>query len=184
MSEEQLHDLIKQIKHDEKTLRFSTSFTPEDAFQLGIQIRTLFHTVLDRVPHLDGEEEHTKEFGHAIYEGFPPTSSAGIVIHIETFTGHRLFTATAGEASSLKPDNWIWVEGKKNIVRRFHRSSYGIGRDCVAKGKSPEEAGYRLPEYSAYVPLNLRHPNQFTPDGCLTLKGIGYTDTEGVSLYG
>ncbi|KAG8771113.1 hypothetical protein FRB91_004523 [Serendipita sp. 411] len=148
MSEEQLHELIKQIKLDERDLRF-TSFTPEDAFQLGVGIRNLFNGLRERVPKLAGEEEHTKAFGHAIYQGFP-VSSAGIVIHIETFTGHRLFTATAGEASTVKPDNWIWVEGKKNIVRRFHRSSYGIGRECVAKGKTPEDAGYRLPEYSAH----------------------------------
>ncbi|CCA68434.1 hypothetical protein PIIN_02298 [Serendipita indica DSM 11827] len=144
---EQLRDLLVKIRQDELDAQL-TSLTPEDAFEIGSAIRSVYYGVNEVVPTLKSEEEHIKTYGHAIYSDLP--ASSGIVIHLETFTGHKLFTATAGEPSAVKPDNWIWVEGKKNIVKRFHRSSYAVGRECMLKGKTPEEAGYRLPEYSAH----------------------------------
>jgi len=46
----------------------------------------------------------------------------------------RLFSAVAGNPEAVRPDNWRWVEGKKNIVRRFHRSSFYIGRKALLDG--------------------------------------------------
>ncbi|PVF95442.1 hypothetical protein CPB86DRAFT_787993 [Serendipita vermifera] len=141
---EEVRKLVAQIQKDENELQLPT-FTPEDAFRLGCALREKFGELKNEVANAD--KFHNKYKG-TVYENFP--ISSGIVIHIEAFTGHKLFTCTVGSASAVKPDNWIWVEGKKNVVKRFHRSSYGIGRECVLKGKTPEEAGFTLPEFSAH----------------------------------
>jgi uncharacterized protein (UPF0303 family) len=47
--------------------------------------------------------------------------------------GQRLFHhATAGAT----PDSAAWIERKKNLVRRMHRSSYAIGLKLAASGKT------------------------------------------------
>jgi uncharacterized protein (UPF0303 family) len=127
---ERLQHLLAQIQRDENELQFPT-FTPEDAFRLGCAIREKFGELKSEVANAD---KFSNKYKGTVYEKFP--ISSGIVIHIETFTGHKLFTCTIGNPINIKPDNWIWVEGKKNIVKRFHRSSYQVGRDCLLKGKT------------------------------------------------
>lgn len=115
--------LVEQINKDEVELRLP-SFTPDDAFEIGSAIRNLFQDVSRRPPEAQND----------VYRGLSEVD--GIVIHIETFTGHRLFSCTAGSPEAVKPDNWIWVEAKKNVVRRYHKSSYGVGRGIALSGKT------------------------------------------------
>jgi uncharacterized protein (UPF0303 family) len=50
--------------------------------------------------------------------------------------GQRLFhCATAGTS----PDNAAWIERKKNLVRRMHKSSYRVGLELAASGKRLED---------------------------------------------
>lgn len=70
----------------ERLARFK-SFTEETAWTLGTTIRSLF---LER----HGEDK-----------------SKGIVIKIETFTGHTLFAAAVGKTPVIGPDNWCVGRG-------------------------------------------------------------------------
>ena len=58
----------------------------------------------------------------------------------------RLLQGTPGA-----PDNFDWVRRKRNVVLRFHRSSYAIGRKLAAEGKTLQDLG-ALPErdYAAH----------------------------------
>lgn len=81
------------------------------------------------------------EIGSAIRERFLAAQAqgqfpnAGCVITCSTFHGHQLFTCIAGDETSVGPNNWKWVEGKKDLVRLNHRSSYYQGRKAIAEGK-------------------------------------------------
>lgn len=88
-------------------------FSSTEAFEIGVAIRTRFLSA-----QADG--------------GFV---GRGIVISISTFTGHTLFSCSCGDDSAVGPDNWTWVEGKKNIVRLYNHSSFYQGRKALASGK-------------------------------------------------
>ena len=125
---EELRNRIAQIKKDEKELSMP-SFTKNDAFKLGISIRNQFEEVY---------KQKNKE--RSASAGLPMEN--GIVIHIETATGMKIFSCVAGDESATNLDSWPWVEGMKNIVKRFHRSSYAVGLECNrnygnVSGRSP-----------------------------------------------
>jgi uncharacterized protein (UPF0303 family) len=124
--------IIAQIKKDEESLRL-TGFTPEDAVTIGMGIRNKFLEVQQVARTLNGEDAHQERYGHAVYRELA-ANGVGIVIHIETFTGHTLFTATAGAPVS-KPSNWRWIRGKINIAKEMHASSYLVGREWVHRGR-------------------------------------------------
>jgi uncharacterized protein (UPF0303 family) len=71
--------------------------------------------------------------------------AVAIEIHL---IGHTLFSyAMAGTT----PDNWDWIRRKRNVVQRYHRSSYAIGlkheRDRTTL---QEKAGLDLKDYAAH----------------------------------
>ncbi len=81
-----------------------------------------------------------------------------IVIDIRLATMTLLAFALPGSA----PDNFDWARRKRNVVYRFHRSSYAIGRKLALEGKTLADLG-ALPErdYAAHggsVPILSREP--------------------------
>ena len=66
----------------------------------------------------------------------------GIVVDVRLFPDHQLFyTALPGTT----PDHLNWVRRKSNVVRQFHRSSYGVGQGLRAGGNTITQV-YALPE--------------------------------------
>ena len=64
-----------------------------------------------------------------------------IVVDIRLVTMKLLSFALPGSA----PDNFDWARRKRNIVFRFHRSSYAIGRQLARDGRTLADLG-ALPE--------------------------------------
>src|ERR1700727_848735 len=53
----------------------------------------------------------------------------GLVVDVRRFGQPLFYTALPGTT----PDNVEWVRRKGNVVARFHRSSYAIGRELEEK---------------------------------------------------
>jgi uncharacterized protein (UPF0303 family) len=72
---------------------------------------------------------------------------APIVVDIRLYSMRLLSFALPGGG----PDNFDWVRRKRNVVFRFHRSSYAIGRKLAGEGKTLQDLG-ALPErdYAAH----------------------------------
>jgi uncharacterized protein (UPF0303 family) len=72
---------------------------------------------------------------------------ATIVIDIQLH-GQPLFSyGMRGTA----PDNWEWVRRKRNVVMRYHRSSYAIGLKYERAGSTLQDAtGLDLRDYSTH----------------------------------
>ncbi len=82
-----------------------------------------------------------------------------IVIDIGLFHRRLFFCALPGST----PDNIEWARRKRNVVERFHRSSYRVGREMAAKEDTLENR-YGL------------SPTDFAGHGGafpLTLAGVG-----------
>ncbi len=123
------------------------SFDPEVAWTLGTQLRDL-----------------AASRGH------------GLVIDIRRFgqPDQQLFcTALAGTT----PDNARWVHRKINVVARFHRSSYQVGRYLEQVGKSFGER-YNLPEgdYAAHGGSFPLHVTGAGIVGAVTVSGLPQRD--------
>jgi uncharacterized protein (UPF0303 family) len=143
--------VIATCTAQERQYRFK-EFDEEIAFEVGCAIRNTFKQQ---------------------YAGKP---NKGIVVHIETFTGHTLFSAVVGQAPWVGPENWcvggwegliadsrLWVRAKSNIVKRFGVSSLRKGRECVSTtnrysradarfarmGTTATDEGLLFPEYAA-----------------------------------
>lgn len=74
-------------------------------------------------------------------------------------------------------DNDAWIERKVRVVRRFGRSSFRLGRELAASGRSIEDA-YLLPEseYAAHggaFPVAVRGVG---PVGVVTVSGLPQAD--------
>ena len=62
--------------------------------------------------------------------------------------GHTLF---AYAMPGTTPDNWDWIRRKRNVVLRFHRSSYAIGlKHERAQTTLQEKLGLDLKDYAAH----------------------------------
>jgi uncharacterized protein (UPF0303 family) len=49
----------------------------------------------------------------------------GVAVAIDIhLNGHQLFSYAM---PGTTPDNWEWIRRKRNVVQRFHRSSYAVG---------------------------------------------------------
>lgn len=95
-----------------------------------------------------------------------------LVIDIRRFgqPDQQLFyTALAGTT----PDNARWVQRKINVVARFHRSSYQVGRYLEQAGKSFGER-YNLPEadYAAHGGSFPLHVTGAGVIGAVTVSGL------------
>ncbi|HEU0369473.1 MAG TPA: heme-degrading domain-containing protein, partial [Candidatus Acidoferrum sp.] len=92
---------------------------------------------------------------------------AAIAIDIQLH-GHLLFACSM---PGTTPDNWEWIRRKRNVVMRYHRSSYAIGLKHALAGSTLEgTTGLDLRDYS-------------THGGCfpILLAGTGCVGTIAVS---
>src|SRR5215510_4400964 len=72
---------------------------------------------------------------------------AAIAIDIQLH-GHPLFSYGM---PGITPDNWEWVRRKRNVVMRYHRSSYAIGLKHERAGTTLEgSTGLDLRDYSTH----------------------------------
>jgi len=96
-----------------------------------------------------------------------------IVVDIRLATMKLLAFALPGAA----PDNFDWVRRKRNLVFRFHRSSYAIGRKLGLDGKTLADLG-TLPERD-YAPHGGAFPILLRGTGCVgavTVSGLPQRD--------
>jgi uncharacterized protein (UPF0303 family) len=99
-----------------------------------------------------------------------------IVIDIRRFgQPHQplFYTALAGTT----PDNPRWVQRKSNVVARFHRSSYAIGRTLEQSGRTFSER-YGLPD-ADYAPHGGSFPIHVEAAGIIgsiTVSGLPQRD--------
>ncbi|KAB5593809.1 hypothetical protein CTheo_2778 [Ceratobasidium theobromae] len=143
-------EIVLEVFEQEAALRFP-SFNSADAFNIGSLIRAKF--LAKHLPPSSYRDESAISSVASTASSdtqAPEWANRGIVISISTFTGHTLFACTVGAESEVTPDNWIWVEGKRNVVRRFNHSSYYIGRKLAAAGKTQESANLPFPEYATH----------------------------------
>ena len=92
--------------------------------------------------------------------------------------GFPLFSyAMAGTA----PDNWEWVRRKRNVVMRYHRSSYAIGlKHERAKTTLQSATGLDLRDYSTHggcFPINLEGTGCV---GTITVSGLPQREDHGL----
>lgn len=70
-----------------------------------------------------------------------------IVIEIRFFHRALFYAALPGSA----PDNADWVRRKRNVVERYHRSSFGVGRSLAEKGGTLESRyGLAAADFAAH----------------------------------
>lgn len=70
-----------------------------------------------------------------------------IVVDIQLH-GHPLFSYAM---PGTTPDNWDWIRRKRNVVMRYHRSSYAIGLKLRRDHTSLQEStGLDLKDYSTH----------------------------------
>src|SRR4030095_8417489 len=73
----------------------------------------------------------------------------GVAIAIEIqIHAHPLFSYGM---RGTPPDNWEWIRRKRNVVMRYHRSSYAIGLKHERAGTTLQDAtGLDLRDYSSH----------------------------------
>lgn len=70
-----------------------------------------------------------------------------VVIDVQ-LNGHTLFSYSM---AGTTPDNWEWVRRKRNVVLRYHRSSYAIGlRHERERTTLYEKSGLDPKDYAAH----------------------------------
>lgn len=94
-------------------------------------------------------------------------ASLPLVIDIRV-AGRKLFYAAL---PGTAPDNESWVERKINVVMRYHKSSYRVGRELAAKGEA-------LDEGRGVAPIDMApHGGSFP----IHVEGVGVVGTVTVS---
>jgi uncharacterized protein (UPF0303 family) len=92
-----------------------------------------------------------------------------LVIDIR-IAGRKLFYVALPGTS---PDNAEWVERKINVVMRFHKSSYRVGREMLDRGKTLDESMGVTPisvaPHGGCFPIRLKNVGVV---GCITVSGI------------
>jgi uncharacterized protein (UPF0303 family) len=94
---------------------------------------------------------------------------APIVIDIRLFHRPLFFAALPGSV----PDNGEWARRKRNVVERYHQSSYGVGLDMATKGSSLlERYGLPMLDFAAHggaFPITLAACGVI---GCIAVSGL------------
>jgi uncharacterized protein (UPF0303 family) len=102
---------------------------------------------------------------------------ASITIDIQLH-GFPLF---AYAMSGTAPDNWEWVRRKRNVVMRYHRSSYAIGlKHERAKTTLQSATGLDLRDYSTH---GGSFPIMLAGTGCvgtITVSGLPQREDHGL----
>jgi len=73
----------------------------------------------------------------------------GVAVAIDIhLNGHQLFSYAM---PGTTPDNWEWIRRKRNVVQRYHRSSYAIGLTHQrAHTTLQEKAGLEVKDYAPH----------------------------------
>jgi uncharacterized protein (UPF0303 family) len=110
----------------------------EDLARIALQEQEL------RFTHFD-ENTAWRLGGHV--RALAVTRNLSLVVDVRRFGQPLFYSALPGTT----PDNVEWVRRKGNVVARFHRSSYAIGREMEEK-KSNLSDRYGLPiaEYASH----------------------------------
>lgn len=94
--------------------------------------------------------------------------NAPIVVDIALFDRRLFYFARPGSTS----DNEDWVRRKINLVRRLHKSSYRIGRELAAAGKTLADRGLAEADHAAAggcFPIRLASAGVI---GTITISGL------------
>ena len=88
--------------------------------------------------------------------------------------GHPLFFAAM---PGTTPNNVDWIRRKRNVVQRFHRSSYAVGLELQQGQKTlADTIGVELRDYATHggcFPINLRGTGCV---GTITVSGLPQRD--------
>jgi len=106
----------------------------------------------------------------AVEKGLP------LVIDIRVAGRPLFYTALPGTA----PDNPEWVRRKINVVMRYHKCSYRVGRELAASGSSLDEDRGVLPiemaPHGGCFPIHIKGTGIV---GTVTVSGIPQRDDHG-----
>ncbi len=102
--------------------------------------------------------------------------SASLAIACDvTFAGTVLFSCAMNGAT---PDNMEWIRRKKNVVARFHKSSYAVALELLQRGATLESrAGTNAADFVAAggcFPIRLRASTGVV--GSVTVSGLAQRD--------
>jgi uncharacterized protein (UPF0303 family) len=102
---------------------------------------------------------------------------AAVAIDIQLH-GHPLFSYGM---PGTTPDNWEWIRRKRNVVMRYHRSSYAVGLKHERAGTTLQDAtGLDLRDYSTHGGC---FPVMLAGTGCIgTITVSGLPQREDHSL--
>ncbi len=96
-----------------------------------------------------------------------------LVIDVRRFGQQLFYCALPGSV----PDQAEWVRRKINVVSRFHRSSYAVGRDLEVRHSSLEEKqGLPTVDYATHggcFPIRVETAGII---GCVTVSGLPQRD--------
>lgn len=99
-----------------------------------------------------------------------------IAIEIRQMGFPLFFSALPGTA----PDNSDWIRRKRNVVERFHRSSYAIALDTQKRGTTlPERYGVSLTDFvlsGGGFPIRVRGVGVV---GAVVVSGLAQRDDHG-----
>ncbi len=116
------------------------------------------------------------EIGTRLRKAVEATGRA-VAIDIELAGQPLFFFAMPGTT----PDNLDWVRRKRNVVRRYHRSSYAIGLEMKQKQTSlAESTGVSVADYATHggsFPLLIRGMGCL---GTITISGLPQRDDHSV----
>ncbi|MGC8549244.1 MAG: heme-degrading domain-containing protein [Acidobacteriaceae bacterium] len=97
----------------------------------------------------------------------------GLAIDVRRFGQQLFFCALPGAV----PDQAEWIRRKVNVVARFHRSSYAIGRELARSNSSLEEKqGLPTIDYATHggcFPIRVKGAGII---GCITVSGLPQRD--------
>jgi uncharacterized protein (UPF0303 family) len=123
-----------------------------------------------RLPRLDAQvawELGSKIRAMALERGLT------LVVDVRRF-GQPLFYAAL---EGTTPDNPEWVRRKSNVVARFHRSSYGVGRTQKLKGTTLfERQGLPVTDYATDGGSFPLHVEGAGVVGSVTISGLPQRD--------
>jgi uncharacterized protein (UPF0303 family) len=97
------------------------------------------------------------------------TRKLPIVIDIRLTNRQLFYSALAGST----PDNPDWVRRKSNVVFRYHKSSYRVGRELAAKkGTLDEHRGVSPLDYAPHGGSFPIHVERAGIIGAITVSGL------------
>jgi uncharacterized protein (UPF0303 family) len=111
---------------------------PEDLARIALQEKELQFAVFD--------EETAWKLGTQL-RALAVARKLSLVVDVRRIGQPLFYTALPGTT----PDNVEWVRRKGNVVARFHRSSYAIGREMEQKKSSLlDRYGLPLSDYASH----------------------------------